>query len=47
MAPKPVTFPMAPEVISSRMAGRACDPKDWNPTWQAMPARSTPSAIRA
>ncbi len=42
-----MTAPMAPVATSSRMAGSACDPKDWNPTWQAMPARSTPSAMRA
>ncbi|CAM5264109.1 hypothetical protein SFUMM280S_09384 [Streptomyces fumanus] len=44
--PIPVTSPMAPWAIRSRMAGTAPEPSDWNPIWQATPASATPSAIR-
>ncbi|CAM5495713.1 hypothetical protein SGLAM104S_06125 [Streptomyces glaucescens] len=44
--PMPVTVPIAPSAISSRIAGTACEPSDWKPIWQATPASATPSAIR-
>lgn len=41
-----MTVPSTPDAIISRIAGRACEPSDWKPIWQATPAAATPSAIR-